>query len=76
MGVSNWVSLIAENSELIYGDLILLHEKGLMDKQLLKGRAHSDRTGVGLDRNTFRLTDFGFALCEYIEHYDSLLNSE
>lgn len=71
--VHNWVSLVVANSQLRHGSLILFHEKGLMEKQLIKGRAHTDKSGVSLDRKTFRLTDFGFALCEYIENYDSII---
>lgn len=71
--VHNWVSLVVANSQLRHGSLVLFHEKGLMEKQLIKGRVQSDKSGVGLDRKTFRLTDFGFALCEYIENYDSII---
>ena len=66
ISVSDWSSMIAENSELKYGGLILFHEKCLIDKNLLQDRSLNDRSGVGIDRKTFRLTDLGFALCEYI----------
>ena len=69
--LSDWVALVAKESALKIEGMILLHEQGLIDKQLLKSRHTSSE--VGIDKETFRLTGLGFALCEYIEQYDSLM---
>ena len=70
--VSSWIALVTEISALNLEGLILLHEQGLIDKYLLKERIERG-SHVGIDKETYRLTDLGFALCEYIEQYDTLL---
>ena len=47
-----------------------MHEHRLMEKQLLSGRVHSDRSGVHWE--DFRLTDLAMHLCRYIAKYDEL----
>ena len=69
--ISDWVTRVINVSELKLEGLIFLHEQGLIEKHLLKER--SERSHVGIDKETYRLTDLGFALCEYVEHYDTLL---
>lgn len=72
--ISDWVTRITKESALKLHGLIFLHEQGLMDKHLLKER--SGASHVGIDKDSYRLTDLGFALCEYIEQYDSLLEDK
>lgn len=69
--LSEWVALVAKESALKIKGLILSHEQGLIDMHLLKER--SGGSHVGIDKETYRLIDLGFALCEYIEQYDTLL---
>lgn len=72
--ISVWIDLVKAEPPLKLRGLILLHEQGLMEKHLL-----SDRSGdsyVGFDKKTFRLTDLGYAFCEYIEQYDILFEDD
>ena len=67
-----WIEKVQENSDLKHKDLILLHEQELVDRHILRERLHSDRSGVGLDDVTYRLTDLGYSICEYIQYFDEL----
>lgn len=67
-----WLERVARESGLQYPELVEVHEKELIKKGLI-----TDRTGARAGEmikvtpgKHFRLTELGYALCEYIEHYE------
>ena len=64
---SGWLQAMAASSTLKFPELVELHEQGLMKKQLMTQRSHSDFSGVIVSTERGRLTHFGYSLCEYIE---------
>jgi len=66
-----WLNKVADESGLKYPELIEIHERELMEKNLLMNRRHSDRSGISLGGH-YRLTGLGFEICQFIEHYDEL----
>jgi len=68
-GFAEWCRHIAENSELRFAELVASHENSLMAKGLVSERRYSDRSGVQ-HTDHFRLTDLGFALCQFMEQHD------
>jgi hypothetical protein len=69
MGAQNWLNQIAEKSALQYTELIEVHERNLIDKNLITPRTHSDNSGVKLG-NHFRLSNLGYNICLFIESYE------
>lgn len=70
-GATQWLSVVAEQSGLEQPELVELHERKLIDKNLLTRRLHSDGSGVNLGKH-FRLTDLGYRLCTFVQHYEDL----
>jgi len=62
-----WLQTIASQSGLAHSQLVELHETKLIQKGLITDRVYPDRSGVSLGAH-YRLTDLGFALCQFIEH--------
>jgi len=67
----SWLTQVAYKSGLKYPELIEVHERGLIEKNLLTDRTHSDRSGVN-PGDHYRLTGLGFEICQFIENYDDL----
>lgn len=65
----NWLAKIAENSGLKYWELVEIHERNLIEKNLLTRREQADRSGVRLGKH-YRLTGLGYKICQFIEGYD------
>lgn len=65
----NWLAKIAENSGLKYWELVEIHERNLIEKNLLTRREQADRSGVRLGKH-YRLTGLGYEICQFIEGYD------
>lgn len=74
MIVQNWLNQVAEKSALRYPELIEIHEKNLMDKNLITPRIHSDKSGVKLGKY-FRLSELGYEICKFIESYEENINT-
>ncbi len=72
---NSWLKYIADKCELKYPDLVEVHEQKLMDLNLLTKRSYADRSGVSTGKY-FRLTDFGYNLCLFIEKYDEIVGKE
>ncbi len=65
----NWLNQVAQESGYKYFVAIEPGEAELIDNKIIGGRAHGDRSGVhGADK--FRFTDFGLAVCSFIEMYE------
>lgn len=69
MIAQNWLNKIAEKSALQYPELIEVHERNLINKNLITSRTHSDNSGVRLG-NHFRLSKLGYNICLFIESYE------
>ena len=67
--LTGWIELIARESGLEHQALVEVHEETLMAKRFLTQRKYSDRSGVYLDPH-FRLSTFGFGVCQFIEEFD------
>ncbi len=65
----DWLLAIAQGSGLGLRELVEIHERKLIDKNLLIGRTHSDRSGVNLG-NYYRLTSLGLQICQFIKNFD------
>jgi len=65
----NWLAKIAENSGLKYWELVEIHERNLIEKNLLTRREQADRSGVSLGKH-YRLTGLGYEICQFIEGCD------
>jgi len=63
---NEWLKIVTEKSDLVDSELVELHERGLVEKNLIKPRTHSDKSGVSLGEY-FRLTGLGVNLCEFIK---------
>lgn len=70
--VQNWRAAVADKSSLKHKELVKVHEEELDKKGLIYSPIHVDRSGVLLGDN-FRLTSFGFELCEYMSKYEPLV---
>jgi hypothetical protein len=60
------------NSGLEYIGLIERHEHSLIEKGLVRSERAVNTGMANVDRKLHRLTDFGFAFCEFIATYDRL----
>ena len=65
-----WLTAIAEESGLTHNELVEMHEAKLVEKHLLTNRKGTDRSGAYLGETISRLTMLGYAICEYINHYE------
>ena len=64
-----WLATIAENSGLKYTELVEIHERNLIEKNLLTKRELGDRSGVSLGKR-YRLTGLGYEICQFLESYE------
>ena len=62
----HWLCKVAQESGLKYAELVESHEKGLIDKKLLKERALGNVYEVQLG-SSFRLTSLGYELCDFVK---------
>jgi len=66
-----WLSIIANESGLVYPEIVEIYEDELIKNNLLIPRIHDDKSGVVL-RGLFRLKDLGLAICQYMENYENI----
>jgi len=66
-----WLDKLAKESGLKYRSLVELNERNLIERKLLTIRLHSDGSGVQIEPH-FRLTEFGWHLCSYVEDYKEM----
>lgn len=66
---SEWLKIIAMESNLKHASLVEVHEETLVEKHLLDHRLLPNRSGVNTKPH-FRLTDLGLAICEFIEEFE------
>jgi hypothetical protein len=66
---SKWLAKIAEDSGLKYPELVEIHERNLIEKNLLTKRELGDRSGVSLGEH-YRLTGLGYEICQFLESYE------
>ncbi len=66
---SNWLTKIAEKSGLKYPELVEIHERNLIEKNLLSRRDNRDRSGVTLGDH-YRLTALGYEICQFLESFE------
>jgi hypothetical protein len=71
LAAAQWLEMIAERSGLKHPALVEIHEEQLIQKHLISGRRHTDRSGVTV-KSHFRLTSLAFELCEYIANYEAI----
>ena len=74
-GAVSWLSNIAKAANLEYIELVELHERNLIDKNLLTPRMLGDKSGVRLGQH-YRLTDLGYEICKFVEKYDESHDAE
>jgi len=67
---AQWLEIIASRSGLKHPALVEIHEEKLIQKYMILGRRHTDRSGV-IVKPHFRLTSLAFELCEYIANYEA-----
>ena len=65
----NWLGVIAKESGLQSHELVEIHERKLIEKNLLSDRTFGDRSGVALGQN-YRLTPLALAICGFIKAFD------
>ncbi len=68
-GATEWLKAIADASTLDYPELVEIHERGLIEKNLVTERTLRDRSGIVMGEH-FRLTDLGWGICQFIEAHD------
>jgi hypothetical protein len=66
---SVWLDAISRSSGLDYTELVEVHERALIEKNLLSPRLYPDRSGVSMGPH-FRLTRLAHDLCTFIERYE------
>ena len=71
---SKWFNIITKETGLLYNPLVEIYEESLIKKKLIIDRRISDKSMLTLGKY-HRLTELGFAICEYIKFYDKDLNS-
>jgi len=64
-----WLATIAKKSGLKTPELVEIHERNLIEKNLLTRRELGDRSGVGLGKH-YRLTGLGYEICQFFESYE------
>ena len=67
---NGWLAKIAVVSGLVHPELVEVHEEGLINKNLLTSRVHSDRSGVAVGEH-YRLTSLAWGLCGFLRDYDN-----
>lgn len=66
---STWLEVIAKESGLDSNELVEIHERKLIEKNLLTNRTFSDRSGIRGGPN-LRLTPLAVAICRFIKEFD------
>lgn len=66
---STWLEIIAKESGLESKELVEIHERKLIEKNLLTDRTFSDRSGIRGGGN-LRLTPLAVAICRFIKEFD------
>jgi len=74
-GAGTWLDNIAKVTNLQHFELIELHERNLIDKNLLTPRRLGDKSGVLLGKH-YRLTELGYQICKFVEKYDESHDAE
>ncbi len=67
--VHDWLKVVAEKSGLKTNELVEIHEKNLMEKNLLTNRMTSDKSTVDVDP-WYRLTPLAIQMCKFIKEFD------
>jgi len=65
-GVQQWCQYIVSKSNFKATAIVEYYEEKLMEKKLLSGRTHTDRSGISVGQQ-FRLTDFAVELCKFLK---------
>jgi hypothetical protein len=66
---SEWLEMIAKESGLESRELVEIHERKLIEKNLLIDRIFSDRSGIRNGAH-LRLTPLSMAICKFIKAFD------
>lgn len=66
---TDWLDMIAKESGLVSRELVEIHERKLIEKNLLTDRTFSDRSGVR-NGDRLRLTPLAVAICMFIKAFD------
>jgi hypothetical protein len=70
-GINEAMAVLQKNSGLTHSALIERHERSLIEKGLV--RPNGPGSGYAqADQKLHRLTDFGFAFCEFLKGYDRM----
>ena len=64
-GAGKWLRAVAERSGLQHVELVEVHERRLIEKNVLTPRMYGDESGI-MSNYHGRLTDFGWELCRFI----------
>jgi len=65
----HWLESVAQTSGLVHPELVELHERNLIEKNLITPRHYPDRSGVNLGQH-YRITNLGWEICRFITEYD------
>ena len=66
---TDWLRDISKESGLESSELVEIHERKLIEKNLIAGRKYGDRSGVELG-SFYRLTPLGLAICKFITTFE------
>lgn len=66
---NDWLKVVAEKSGLNTSELVEIHEKKLIEKNLFTSRIHPDRSGVDAS-SWYRLTPLAIQMCKFIKEFD------
>ena len=71
--INECMDVLRQHTGLEYAALIARHEKSLIDKGLVRPQGQGPMVGAAqADQKLYRLTDFGFAFCEFLKAYDRM----
>ena len=66
---ARWLEIVAERSGLKHPELVEIHERSLIEKNLLTPRKYPDHSGID-PGHSFRLTNLASDICKFIEVYE------
>ena len=66
---NDWLKVVAEKSGLKTSELVEIHEKNLIEKNLLTNRILPDKSAVDVDP-WYRLTPLAIQMCKFIKEFD------
>ena len=69
IGAKTWLGNIAKVTNLKHSELVELHERNLIDKNLITPRRRGEKGSVLLGQH-YRLTELGYQICIFVEAYD------